>query len=222
MDDELLRIVKLLIEADRTDDDDKRQELVNYHKRRRSGLPPIIALGRQAADALGELLSCEEMQHLIRALVIHSTLVGLSKSGGSASPVAPLCRTFAQLHPQSEPELFAWVVENRINTYEPFGTTTFAGATSLAMHNELRRDRKEYVTAEDEKRQESRRVREAEKATERLPNAVRRGDLSAVEALLKRGADILVASSKVGSLCQLARDNDRDAMVEYLIEKQIN
>lgn len=52
--------------------------------------------------------------------------------------------------------------------------------------------------------------------TERLAGAVRRGDLSAVKALLAKGADVTKALPNGGSLVGLAKEYGRTTIAEYL------
>jgi len=54
------------------------------------GYPSIIPYDKSNAKYLGDNLSEEDLQHLIRGLVKYSQVAGPSKSGGSASPVIPI------------------------------------------------------------------------------------------------------------------------------------
>ena len=69
---------------------------------------------------------------------------------------------------------------------------------------------------------EAKLARDAVNATQRLPNAVRRGDVAAVEVLLKKGADWGTVVSTSGSLVKLAEDNGRQNVAQLLREKQIS
>ncbi len=74
---------------------------------------------------------------------------------------------------------------------------------------------------ENQRRHEEKLARLAAKATEDLPNAVRRGDLKAVEALLAKGADPIKASVVSGSLRLVAEENGHESMVVLLAKHGI-
>ena len=219
LEPKLLEIVRMLVAADQKEGDFDASGLLRLT--RRKGCPTIIPYSHSNAQDLAELLSEAELRHLIRALVKFSVVAGPSRSGGSASPVSPLYREYAARYPDLEPELTSWVVENRVTRYDPFGTVVFADATSLEQHNRWRRERQEEGTRNEERRVAAARSQQATKATERLPNAVRRGDVKAVEAMLEKGAEPKVASLEVGHLQDLARQHGRDAMLDYLKSKGI-
>lgn len=69
---------------------------------------------------------------------------------------------------------------------------------------------------------EDRLARDAANATQRLPNAVRRGDVAAVEVLLRKGADWGTVVGTCGSLVKLAEDNGRLKVAQLLRGKQIS
>jgi len=219
MDPNLLEVVWMLIAADKKDGDFDASELLGLP--RRKGFQTIIPYSRSDAEFLAKLLDKAELRHLIRALVKFSVVAGPRRSGGSVSPVSPLYRKYTARYPDLEPELTSWVVEHRINRYDPFGTISFADASSLEQHNHWRRERQEQVAAEEQNRGAARHNREATTATERLPNAVRRGDIKAVQAMLANGAEPKVASLEIGGLQVLAHEHGRDAMVDFLESKGI-
>ena len=178
-------------------------------------------------QALGDSLPQESLSDLIRGLVLHSRALGFSP-GGSVAPVICLYRSFVRRFPEDEPGLTAWVVANRVNSHEPFGSTIGNKASSLKEHlllrlshasaGEKRRQRKER---EEQEAMALRRARDAEAATTRLANAVRRGDLGAVQALLAKGADPSKALPAGQSLLTLAVEHGRTAVADFLRERGI-
>lgn len=122
MDSELLDIINSLIDVD------KRGgvfDLASIKPNiRNAGYPSIIPYDKSNAKYLGDILSEEDLQHLIRGLVKYSQAAGPSKSGGSASPVIPIYTVYAEKYPACEAELTSWIIRNRVNDYDPFGTSS--------------------------------------------------------------------------------------------------
>lgn len=78
-----------------------------------------------------EKRSADELYRLIKGL-IYFTRVFPSSGGGSVSPISTLLEIFARKDPAREPELTAWIIDNRTNRYDPWGTSRDSGARSLA------------------------------------------------------------------------------------------
>ena len=138
-----------------------------------------------------------------------------------ATPVAPLYAEFGTRYPESDPELLTWIKENRINPYDPFGGS--CGEITYNSYKEFcdamesgRRYHREQEQIRLEQEQITKKKRLAADATGKLANAVRRGDVKAVEALVEKGAKIDVVISEVGSLQKLAKEKNRVKMVNYL------
>ncbi len=172
-------------------------------------------------EELGHVLNQNELKYLIRG-IIHFSIAG-GHSGGSVSPVIPLFRAYAERFPLHEPELCHWITENRKNDYEPFGTWDHGGARTLAEFHSHQvwknRDRNKRIQVEMDRQKvfkETRIEREKAEATENLWNAVRRGDVTAVEALLAKGADWKSIVNEKGSLVELAHKNKNVAMIALL------
>lgn len=158
---------------------------------------------------------------VIRGLVLYSMASGFS--GGSASPVICLYADYRQRFPTHEPELTRWITHNRQNDYEPFGTTLHGDAHTWQEFQthcvERAQKRATHLALEELRRQEAaslRQLSDADDATERLPSAVRRGDLAAVKALLAKGANWRRAGEASGSLISLAESNGREAVAAFL------
>lgn len=214
MDSELLDIVKSLIDADKQEGAFDLASIKPMH--RNAGYPSIIPYNKSNAKYLGENLSEEDLNHLIRALIKYSQLAGPSKSGGSASPVIPIYSEYVEKFPGSEAELTSWIIRNRINDYDPFGTIVHNDCPSYKIFLETWKQHKLYLAEQEQKRNEEKLARWEIDATEKLPNAVRRGDIKAVKALLEKGGNPKEAMIKVGSLCKLANEHGRDQMQAYL------
>jgi hypothetical protein len=87
----------------------------------------------RAADALSQ----RDLENLIRGLVHYSRVCGTFSTGGSVSPVIPLYRCLAKRVGNLGPGLFdgdqsatenqqfdrltLWILDHRVNPYEPFG-----------------------------------------------------------------------------------------------------
>lgn len=112
-------------------------------------------------------------------------------------------------------ELLDWILQNT-NSYWYYAN----GARSLEQLQAFRKDiatRKNATMQRESERYEEARVRRATAATESLYNAVRRGDVKAVRALLAKGADPSATAAPDGrSLLSLAQDNNHGDIVAEL------
>jgi hypothetical protein len=210
MDKKLLDIVYQLIDANKNSD---KFDFKTLWRRHYGGCPSMIPYSKEHAKFLVEELTQADLQNLIQGLVRYSCAVGARYSGGSASPVVPLYYVFTKKYPEAELDLTAWVVENSVNSrYEP----------GVKWEKDYKpSSRTPYISREDEVRHEERLARQAVLATENLPNAIRRGDLKAVDALLARGADVDQAIRIVGPLGQVAIRYGRESMKLHLESKGI-
>ena len=77
-------------------------------------------------------------------------------------------------------------------------------------------ERKSTRVKKDQTRQTENKVRIAAEATKKLYNAVRRGDLKAVRALMKQGADVTSCGPDGSSLIALANSKGFDAIAAEL------
>ncbi len=165
----------------------------------------------------------EQIADLIRGLVLYCR-ASKRQIGMSVSPVIGLYRELVRRAPPWEPELTSWVVENRTNRYEPFGTSKGSGR-SYAEYVENKRTfekwREEGQVAQRKEERAGRLARERKLATERLANAVRRGDLTAVQAMLAKGADTAAALPEGGSLVAHAETHGRTAMANFLRSRNV-
>lgn len=164
-------------------------------------------------DSIGNRLDQVRLCHLIKGLVLYSQASGWS--GGSVSPVIHLYRGFVERFPEAELALNRWIVENRRNPYEPFGSLWFDDASSVREREQLWAQLRRKRELEQARREEVRRERVAADATAKLPNAVRRGDLAAISALIAKGADWHARDASGSSLLEIAEAAGRRHVVEY-------
>jgi hypothetical protein len=211
-------------------------QLIHLGEMGNPGIPPgftnpevawrKVVCGPELWDRLGRTLSESDLRNLIRGLVLLSQAT--RRHGGSVSPVIALYFAYVERFPERELPLTRWIIQHRINAYEPYGSAAYSDATSLADFYVTRSRRQERARRNEEaerlrshERHLQKRQREAVAATERLPNAVRRGDLKAVEALLQKGADWRAASDRCGGLLALARKEGRTSVEALLIARGI-
>ncbi len=161
--------------------------------------------------------SDESLRRMMRGLVLYSRAT--DSPAGSASPLIPLYWEFVSRAPRDEPEVTAWIVDNRTNEYEPFGTGKHGGARTLEQFRTYQHEdaaRAAEGVARDKERQRRAANDKARTATAKLPAAVKRGDLKAVQALIQAGADLNCTGASGQSLMLLARAAGRQDMVELL------
>jgi len=173
----------------------------------------------RTAECLDEF----RLRALIRGLVLFGQASGWS--GGSVSPVLPLYRAYIARFPGEEPAMTGWIVFNRVNDHEPFGTPAHGGARTLAEYGDYLLERQREIQAEEDLKQEAHRMRlrrDADSATQNFANAVRRGDTLAVEALLAKGADWRRVTSASGSLVAIAEANNKPGMAAFLLSRGID
>jgi hypothetical protein len=181
-----------------------------------------LVCGNQPWLQVAQNCGPEDVADLIRGLILYCRASGRS-IGGSVSPVIVLYRSLIERVPEWEPPLTRWIVDNRTNPYEPFGTLNDEGATTYGEYVERREARVQRAraneAAEVERQQEAIKIRvtrERDESTQRLAGAVRRGDLRAVQALLRKGADAARALPEGESLVTLAEENGRYAVAAFL------
>jgi len=87
--------------------------------------------------ALANALTPDELEALIRGLILYGRKTGRCHQG-PFSPVMWMFRRFAMNWPEREGELGGWIVANRVNPYDPFGT---AGDPSTTFEEFKERER---------------------------------------------------------------------------------
>ncbi len=131
---------------------------------------------------------------------------------GSATSLWPLLDRFSD----EDRPLLKWVLENtNAYAYYAYGTRT------LEEFDEINR-RHAAIAAEgirrDQLRQQEDKKRIAKRATEKLFNAVRRGDFKAVQSLLAKGADPSVSAPDGLNLVELAYSKGLSEIGNELLE----
>lgn len=148
---------------------------------------------RQYLQALSE----RELRQVLKGFILFSRQYSPYGLAGSESPFPVFFKVYAKRFPEQEPELCAWVVDNRVNPYEPFGTQAHNHARSLKEHQALveaaAAKSRQNMDREAERQEiaHARRLeRERERAQKNLPGAIARGDQKAINELLVKSAKI--------------------------------
>lgn len=177
---------------------------------------------RQAWRHACESLSEVELVELIKGIILwgRSNRKG---NGGSASPVIPLYEIFHRKFPESEPLLGKWIIENRKNPYDPFGTICCSSSSSWAEFKDCMEAR--AVDRENRKAQNQENIRviklrkneiEREKYLRHLPKAIARGDLPAVKAITEKESSEGIMGPDGESLSEYASSLGQVAVASYL------
>lgn len=145
-------------------------------------------------------LSVPEQASFIKALAVYENTVGGLGSVTALHRVLPLVN-------DDDHALLDWVLSNtKSYWYYSHGAKSFAELQEIQVLHALRRAENERKERE---REATAKVRRAERATEKLYNAVRRGDAKAVEALLSQGASKSAITPEGIPLARYAEANGR-------------
>jgi hypothetical protein len=198
--------------------------LIELGESGRPGIPASLPDVSVAADllmkglepwyAVGDKLTEPKLKAIIQGFILYCRASGFS--GGSVSPVIQLYREYAERFPQNEIRLNRWICENTQNAYEPFGSSMIRGQRTWREHEQAREDYRRSRQEELDQREQERLRQLATKATAKLPDIVKRGDVAAAEALRLKGADLYSLDQAGVSLLDLAREAGRVGMVRYL------
>jgi hypothetical protein len=214
-------------------------QFISFYKTKDTGLYEILndkdnqriflSLG---FSNLASKIPHDDLESLIKGIVLFCKPLGFRRTGGSVSPVIYLYRIYASRFPDFEPSLTRWVVLNRINPYEPYGCISNNTAFSLAVKE--MRDKEDHIKSvetliEHNKECEiqllNRNIKSeliANRATRNLAAAVKRGDLAAVKAMLKNGADLQKTLPNGSSLVEVAIANGRIEVKEFLMASEFS
>lgn len=154
----------------------------------------------------------EQVPKQVRADFVKAVAAYENTVGGLGS-VTTLKRLLPLLG-DSELEALDWILGNT-NSYWWYGHGA-SSVAELAEWNRLNNERRELALAKEVERECFARLRKADKATVSLPNAVRRGDINAVRALIARGADSRAASMDGMPLLQYAKVRGLNEIAEVL------
>lgn len=188
-----------------------------------------LMCGNEPWEDLAKELSETDLAALIHGIVLYSIARNQSL-GGSVSPVIVLFRCYRKRFPKTEPALSGWIVTNRVNLYEPFGSWVYPDARCYSefLQESMVQAAKTERNIEQELQRQKRsaqikRESEAQRATKNLVNAVRRGDVKAVKALLAKGADPRYALPPDGqSLVEYAEANGKTGIADLLRPMEID
>jgi hypothetical protein len=215
-----------------TTDNGLLSELIDLGANRTDAMPPQLAAEesalRRVLDLSGRLLPAveclapEQLERLIRGVVRYGQLG--RQTGGSVSPVIRLFAMYRACAAKADVDLLsAWIVENRNNPFEPYGSAVYGGARTADEYGHQqknRRARAEQNMAREQLRQQQAgslkaQIR-ADRATAQLRRTVERGDLRAVEALLNAQADWRRVVAAGGPLRPDAEARGHDDVVRLL------
>lgn len=149
------------------------------------------------ADQLSLLLNEYSTKNLISILksltILESTFKEFRQ--GSVSPVISIFWELYAIDPVEADRIASWILSKTNNPYLPFGTIYNGDcktASEFLVFQKSRAERSADNTKNELLRQEKiaavKAVREAEKATNNIFNAVKRSDLNAVLSLIAKGA----------------------------------
>jgi hypothetical protein len=103
-------------------------------------------MNRELWESKVNNLSETQLQSIIKGFVLLDRMIENPNLGyglfGSVSPTAYLCTRYAQRFPDKEAQITEWVVNHRINEYDPFGTTVLNECLSFASHEQAMMKRK--------------------------------------------------------------------------------
>jgi hypothetical protein len=168
----------------------------------------LFSTFRERIITFASQLSPKDQAAFVKAVAAYEDTVG---GIGSVT----LLRHLLPILDDPERNVLDWVLRNTRSYwyYSP------SGAKSLEEHNAGFRGAARYRAdraAQEQTRQADARAAKISRATECLPNAVRRGDLLAIKALIKKGADSSLRLPDGRSLADLARTTGREDIVAML------
>jgi hypothetical protein len=164
------------------------------------------SLRRSGLDQI-EALSPSDRVAFVKALAVFEHAVGGLGSVTALERVLPLVA-------DEDHAVLNWILsKTRSYWYYSNGATSYA---ELQVSRSEHARRREVNEAREAEREREAKARKAEKASANLFNAVRRGDLKAVQALLQKGASPKGCTPDGIPLMKYAEENGRSAVVELL------
>jgi len=167
--------------------------------------------GAQLEDVAS--LSVHDRAAFAKALAVYEDSIG---GLGSTTALQHVLRLFEDDHHEGF-EVVDWIYShtNRCNYYNLRDFIDEAAASRRRAEAQAENERKNFELAAPA------RARRAERATSNLFNAVRRGDVKAVRALLHKGALPSATTPDGQSLAEYAVDNGRADIAELLREPKV-
>ena len=163
-------------------------------------------LRRRGLDQI-KALSPSDRVAFVKALSVFEHTVGGLGSVTALERVLPLVA-------DEDHALLNWILsETRSYWYYSNGATSYA---ELQASRTAHARQREVNEAREAERAHEAKARKAEQATANLFNAVRRGDLNAVQALLQKGVDQNFCTPDGVPLMKYAEENDRNAIANVL------
>jgi hypothetical protein len=161
--------------------------------------------------AVLEAMPQENLRAFVKALAVYEGTVNGLGSVTALHQILPLVQ-------DEDHSLLDWILTSTESYwYYSHGARSFADLERLKAARAPRRAENERAERDREQVAKSRR---AERATERLFNAVRRGDEKAVQALLHQGAAATAATPNGIPLVQYAEDLGRKKIADALRQAQ--
>lgn len=180
-------------------------------QRTQATLPAIVELGKQGGNFVPKELpsgetfgalwdqwdqilsgwSTEDILHLAKGMVYFERLNRVNYFG-SVAPTPRIFSVYAGRVAKEDSDLLAdWILANTVNEYCPFGTNNHGAKSLEQLECKLRQIelRKAETRQRESAREQEAKVRRAQEASLRLPRAIERNDVSAVAALIAKGAD---------------------------------
>lgn len=149
----------------------------------------------------------EDVKAFVKALAVYESTVNGLGSVTALQELLPMAQ-------DDDHSLLDWVLSNtKSYWYYSHGAKSFAEFAVLKTAQAARRAESERLEREREGHAKARR---AERATQRLFNCIRRGDLKAVQALLGKGAAAHTATPDGVPLVQYAESLGHTAIAEAL------
>ena len=176
----------------------------------KSGLRLSSTTGKQLLDRL----SSNEIVHLCKALTIGENIHS-SWMYGSVSPVIWLYHVLDSRTDWKRVEVTNWLLSHTNNPYVPF---TNHGAVSIEEYEQVKRrlsDQKKANQQFEESRAAAGKEKKTLAANSALANAIRRGDRTAVAAMLAKGADPDFKSSENLTAREMAQEVGRADWLKY-------
>ena len=158
-----------------------------------------------------DAMTYQDRVAFVKALAVYENTVNGLGSVTALKQLLPLVQ-------DDDHSLIDWVLSNtRSYWYYSHGAKSFSELFAIKSAHAQRRAESERQEAERERLAKARR---AERATNKLFNAVRRGDLNAVQALLLQGAVVRTATPEGVPLDQYADSLGRTAIAKALRRAQ--